>query len=372
MMRNLSVVILVPKAMRAVVPFLCLVAFVCSAVPAQAASAQPPGQKPVKYTRWSYPSQTAYGPIETGVGSTGMPPAPGAFLTLPFMGRHYITSIFDHCYPDYNQRNQICRYDGTIASVKVGGPDPTFDAGYAQTPGGHDYLYYSGHDGYDYGLFYEPVASAAPGVVKLAGWLVPGCQTCLSGQTIEIDHGNGLLTFYGHLSKINVSKGQYVARGQVIGISGMTGTATGPHLHFGVYYTNGKGPLDPYGWGGSSPDPYSKDLGDLWLTGSPRFANIPLPSVTVSAVAHDDNPAAIDVSWSSPGLGTHYSIYWVAQDGVKRLWGAPNAAGTATFWGRPGQSYWFWAEVTTNLGWTDAGGSTVVEVAHLSHGVAST
>jgi len=276
---------LVTKAMRVFVVLLTLGCLLLSALPAQAHSALPPGHKQIKYSRWAYPSQVTYGPIEDGNGETGIGPAPGAFLTLPFMGPHYITSVFSHCYPDYGNYTRVCRYDGTVATAGVGGPDPTFDAGFAQTPGGHDYLYYAGHDGYDYGLNYEPVAAAAPGRVILANWLVPGCHTCLSGQTIEIDHGNGLLTFYGHLSKINVSKGQYVARGEVIGISGMTGTATGPHLHFGVYHVNGGGPVDPYGWSGPGSDPYSRDLGDLWLGGSPRYASVQMPSVTLSANA---------------------------------------------------------------------------------------
>ena len=52
-------------------------------------------------------------------------------------------------------------------------------------------------------------------------------------------HGNGINTLYSHLSEIDVSKGQSVATGQTIGLSGMTGYATGPHLHFGVYATEG-------------------------------------------------------------------------------------------------------------------------------------
>lgn len=348
--------------MRVFALILTLAAIALFALPAQASSAVLPGHKPVKYTRWSYPSQITYGPIETGAGDTGMGPSPDAFLTLPFMGPHYITSIFDHCYPDYQQRGQICRYDGTVASAKVGGPDPTFDAGFAQTPGGHDYLYYSGHDGYDYGLFYEPVAAAAPGKVILANWLVPGCHTCLSGQTVEIDHGNGLLTFYGHLSKIYVSKDQYVARGQVIGMSGMTGTATGPHLHFGVYYKNGDGPVDPYGWGGSGPDPYSKDLGDLWLSGSPRFASVAMPKMTINAVREEGNPNAIDVSWSSPGDVTAFTIYIVTESGRMSGWRQSNGAGSATFVGRTGQRYWFWGSVSTDLGWGDEAGTGVIEI----------
>lgn len=341
---------------------LCLGALLFSAVPAQAASALPPGHKPIKYSRWAYPSQMSYGPLEIGQGSTGMAPAAGAFLTLPFMGPHYITSIFDHCYPDYQQRPQICRYDGTVASARVGGPDPTFNAGYALTPGGHDYLYYSGHDGYDYGLYYEPVAAAAPGRVILANWAVPGCHSCLSGQTVEIDHGNGLLTYYGHLSHIWVDKGQYVSRGQVIGISGMTGTATGPHLHFGVYYTNGRGPVDPYGWGGSSADPYTKDQGDLWLTGSPRFADITMPKVTITAVPDASNQQAVDVAWSSPGDGTVFTVYSAGRDGVMHSWTGSRGAGYATFVGKRGQTYWFWAQVKTSLGWSDGGGSDTVTI----------
>jgi murein DD-endopeptidase MepM/ murein hydrolase activator NlpD len=356
--------------MRVVVLVLTLGVFVLSAAPAEAHSALPPGNAPVKYSRWAYPSQTSYGPIEDGTGNLHQAPAGGAFLTLPFMGAHYITSLFDHCGPNYNVSGRICRYDGVVASAKVGGPDPGFGAGYAQTPGGHDYLYYSGHDGYDYGLYYEPVAAAAPGRVVLANWLVPNCHTCLSGQTVEIDHGNGLMTFYGHLSHISVGKGQYVARGQVLGISGMTGTATGPHLHFGVYYMNGNGPLDPYGWSGSGTDPYSRDLGDLWLGGSPRYAGITMPSPTVSASAPADNPSTISVAWTNPG-SMRFNLYLVTQDGTRKLWRSNMANGSATFTGRPGQTYWFWAEATSPLGWTGGGGSIPITVPHLNHGETS-
>jgi murein DD-endopeptidase MepM/ murein hydrolase activator NlpD len=334
----------------------------------RAAQALPPGQKPGHYVRWFYPSQQPYGAIETGTASTGEFPAPGAFLTLPFIGPHYITSIFDHCYPNSRTSGRICRWDGDVATVSVGGPDPAFSEGYAQTPGGHDYLYYDGHDGYDYGLYYEPVAAAAPGVVMLAGWAVPSCHSCLSGLTVEIDHGNGLLSYYGHLSEVGVRTGQFVQRGQVIGTSGMTGTATGPHLHFGVYYINGSGPVDPYGWAASWPDPWPKDLGDLWISGSPRYAGVPLPQVSVSAVPDLADPGAIHVSWSSPGDGDLFNVSYVQQDGRMLSWIGPTGAGSAVFHGRPSQSYWFWVSVKTNLGWTDANGSPTVKVPSLDHG----
>jgi murein DD-endopeptidase MepM/ murein hydrolase activator NlpD len=348
--------------MRVFVLILTFLSLFLYGVPVQASQAEPPGQKAGKYTRWFYPSQMSYGPIEDGTGNTGSSPAPGAFLTLPFMGPHYITSIFDHCGPNYGTHGSVCRYDGQVASSKVGGPDPTFDAGYAQTPGGHDYLYYDGHDGYDYGLYYEPVAAAASGTVMLSDWAVPSCHECLSGLTIEINHGNGLLSYYGHMSQLKVSKGQRVQRGQVIGISGSTGTATGPHLHFGIYRTNGGGPVDPYGWSGSYPDPYTKDMGNLWLSGSPRYAGIAMPSVTVNASAQADDPTAIYVSWSSPGIGNAYNVYVVYQDGSMRLWKGNSDAGSGVFQGKSGHSYWFWSSVTTSLGWSDASGSPVVRV----------
>ncbi len=351
-------------ALAAIAPLLL------QSMPAYGAQALPPGQnKHGRYVRWAYPSQMAYGPIEAGSADTGMAPSSRAFLTLPFMGPHYITSIFDHCYPDYGTSGRVCRYDGAVATAQIGGPDPGFTAGYAQTPGGHDYLYYDGHDGYDYGLYYEPVAAAAPGTVIWANWLDPNCHSCLSGKTIEINHGNGLMTFYGHLSRIDVAKGQYVRRGQVIGLSGMSGTATGPHLHFGIYDLHrSQTPVDPYGWSGSYPDPYQWDRGDLWLSGSPRFADVPLPAVSVVATPNPTDPKAVDVSWSSPGGGDVFQVYVVLQDGEMKPWLLGMARGWGTFHGRPDQSYWFWVSVTTNLGWSDAAGSTSVHTPAVNYG----
>jgi murein DD-endopeptidase MepM/ murein hydrolase activator NlpD len=346
--------------MRILVSILTLLTLLLHALPVHAAPARAPGHAPGHYVRWSYPSQMTYGPIEDGRGNTGTAPSAGAFLTLPFMGPHYITSIFDHCSPDYGTNGKTCRYDGTVVSAKVGGPDPTFDAGYAQTPGSQDYLYYDGHDGYDYGLYYEPVAAAAAGVVILSGWAVPSCHTCLSGLTIEISHGNGLLSYYGHLSQLYVANGQQVRRGQVIALSGSSGTATGPHLHFGIYYTNGGGPVDPYGWSGSYPDPYPKDVGDLWIGGSPRYAVVPMPKVAINAAPDPHDPAAVDVLWSSPGAGNIFIVYVVGPDGTFKNWTGRVPAGSAVFHGRPGNTYWFWASVTTDLGWKDANGSQVV------------
>lgn len=68
----------------------------------------------------------------------------------------------------------------------------------------------------------------ANGVVSKAGW------SGGYGNLIEIDHGNGLKTRYGHLSKIEIQEGDTIQRGQEIGLIGTTGRSTGPHLHFEV------------------------------------------------------------------------------------------------------------------------------------------
>lgn len=66
---------------------------------------------------------------------------------------------------------------------------------------------------------------------------IPGCYSY--GKWIMIKHQNGLSTLYAHLSLQSISIGQNVSRGQIIGYSGNTGYTTGPHLHYGVYATQG-------------------------------------------------------------------------------------------------------------------------------------
>lgn len=97
-----------------------------------------------------------------------------------------------------------------------------------------------GHNAIDIGSpIGTPVHAALGGVVLGTGNtdLVRNCYSF--GKWIMVVHGNGLSTIYSHLSVIDVSKGQTVSTGQVIGLSGMTGYATGPHIHFGVYATEG-------------------------------------------------------------------------------------------------------------------------------------
>jgi murein DD-endopeptidase MepM/ murein hydrolase activator NlpD len=72
----------------------------------------------------------------------------------------------------------------------------------------------------------DPVRATANGTVETAGW------NGGYGKMIEIDHGNGFSTRYGHLSEIEVKSGQAVKVGQIIGRVGSTGRSTGPHLHY--------------------------------------------------------------------------------------------------------------------------------------------
>jgi murein DD-endopeptidase MepM/ murein hydrolase activator NlpD len=67
------------------------------------------------------------------------------------------------------------------------------------------------------------------------------------GNMVEIDHGNGLVTRYGHTSKFLVKKGDLVRRGQPIALVGTTGRSTGPHLHFEVLL-GGTERIDPVPW----------------------------------------------------------------------------------------------------------------------------
>ncbi|AFA50225.1 phage tail tape measure protein [Acetobacterium woodii] len=85
------------------------------------------------------------------------------------------------------------------------------------------------HQGIDIGVPEgTPVGSAGAGTVIQAGW------NGGYGNSITIDHGNGLETLYGHLSEVLVNVGDLVAQLQTIGLSGNTGNSTGPHLHFSV------------------------------------------------------------------------------------------------------------------------------------------
>ncbi len=96
-----------------------------------------------------------------------------------------------------------------------------------------------GHPGIDFAASIgTPVKSSLTGIVVGTGNTDGGgCRSY--GKWVMIKHPNGLSTLYAHLSLINAFEGQKVSTGEIIGYSGNTGYSTGPHLHFGVYATEG-------------------------------------------------------------------------------------------------------------------------------------
>ena len=111
----------------------------------------------------------------------------------------------------------------------------------------HPILHYTRcHAGADIGApSGEPIHAVDDGTVIMAGY------NGGYGNFTVIDHGGGLTSGYGHQSSINVSVGEQVKRGQVIGAVGSTGLSTGPHLHFEAR-VNGM-PYSPKGWFGQGP-----------------------------------------------------------------------------------------------------------------------
>jgi len=102
------------------------------------------------------------------------------------------------------------------------------------------------HNGVDIaGTTGTPVAAPADGVVILAA---PSPFT-LEGNLLMIDHGMGLNSAFLHLSRIDVKKGDHIHQGQIIGAIGMTGRATGPHLHWGMKWEDER--LDPQALAGA-------------------------------------------------------------------------------------------------------------------------
>ena len=90
--------------------------------------------------------------------------------------------------------------------------------------------YHYGHYGLDIAADRGTrVMAAAGGTVIFAGWKNNG-----GGYQVWLAHGSGLYTTYNHMMSVAVGRGQHVGRGQQVGRVGMTGNATGPHLHFEV------------------------------------------------------------------------------------------------------------------------------------------
>ena len=129
----------------------------------------------------------------------------------------------DSCYDgSTNAINCVTQYFGNTAFSKSGAYDG------------------KGHNGVDFrAAVGEPLYASVDGTIAGTGDtdLYKGCYSY--GKWVLITHDNGLSTLYAHMSLIKVQSGQYVHKGDMIGYSGNTGYSTGPHLHYGVYATEG-------------------------------------------------------------------------------------------------------------------------------------
>jgi murein DD-endopeptidase MepM/ murein hydrolase activator NlpD/photosystem II stability/assembly factor-like uncharacterized protein len=208
-----------------------------------------------------------------------------------------INSVFDHSMTSaYSKDEIVIGYTGEEGR-KVYGVAPDVSSGYMNADGTRFqingyysggssdnslaiYLYYDGHPGYDYRASDNtPVYAAADGVVRYP-LSFPGISDAVSYHTLALDHGNGYISYYLHLSSYPstgnnvVSEGQSVKRGDLIAYSGHAAPASkpvGPHLHYEIQYEGV--PVDPYGWQGLGTDPYTVLTGveniKLWIDNPP-------------------------------------------------------------------------------------------------------
>lgn len=227
----------------------------------------------------------------------GIAAAGSISLRPPFNGTYRLTSFFDHYYPNYtaDPDGRITIYTGE----NVADCSPHC---------------YRGHNGYDWSMVTgTQVLAAADGIVEFTGDTGDGY-----GNKVVIDHQSGYRTMYGHFrntNPFNVTPGQRVRSGDVIGWSGDTGTSSGPHLHFSVYRGafHSNNVTDPFGWRGTQPDPLR------------NFPNVG-QGHTASCLwrSHDEDPiscadtivedagqgSTISGAWNVSVMGNGYHMYY--------------------------------------------------------------
>ena len=131
-------------------------------------------------------------------------------------------------------KDQILSYPA-IYPVNNGLSNLSSHYGYRRDPFSRKYKFHDGHD-FSVPIGTDVYSSASGRVIKSKYW-------GSFGNCIEVDHGNGYVTVYAHLSSRNVKRGEKVFRGQKIGEVGNTGRSTAPHLHYEIKYQNQA--LDP-------------------------------------------------------------------------------------------------------------------------------
>lgn len=166
--------------------------------------------------------------------------------TIAIKQRHYETERVDGLppetvTPDAKTAKRIRAEQGRVAAARERNDDRTdFLDGFKRPEGKISAVYGSkridnGHEraphlGLDFAAGTgTPIVSPAPGIVTLAE-----PDFVMSGGTVLVDHGHGISSSFLHLSRIDAKVGDTVKRGQTLGLSGATGRATGPHIHWGV------------------------------------------------------------------------------------------------------------------------------------------
>jgi murein DD-endopeptidase MepM/ murein hydrolase activator NlpD len=154
-----------------------------------------------------------------------------------------------------------------------------------------------GHMGTDYAApIGTPVHAAGDGHVGFAG------QRGGYGNAIVLNHGANISTLYGHMSRFarNISVGTRVQQGEVIGYVGMTGLATGPHLHY--EYLTGGVHRNPQTVQLPGAEPLrAQDLQRFHDMAAPLLSSLAPPQPPAAVVAVSPSPAAVAAAASAPG-----------------------------------------------------------------------
>ena len=186
-----------------------------------------------------------------------------------------ISSVFDHSmsYQYSKGDGRVVAYTGEIGDYKHkadcyssrDGSAFIFDDNYvgARKFGGVFYLCYDEHPGFDYAVCGTAVYPAAEGTVGFPRTF-PGVKNAKTFNTVQVDHGNGFKTYYLHMTGTqDLIDGQRVTRNDQLGVASDTGSKGQCHLHFEVQKDGI--PVDPYGWEGIDPDPYTRAVNiNLW------------------------------------------------------------------------------------------------------------